>query len=170
MITSGRPALAVAAMAILTVSLTGCGEGLGEVPSAPPANAAATTTESETDYDGRDRRLERLYDGCENGKARACASLYYNSPFGSEHEEFAQDRYLELMEERSADEYVAPAPQPALWGCHYSPTYNHDWHDDVVCSHGIEQHRPHLRGWDDFVTEGEIMGSAREYEQELNSQ
>lgn len=64
-----------------------------------------------------------------------------------------------------------PLPPPTVtWSCGYSPTYNRDWHDDIVCSNGAEQTRPYLRGWDDFVTESEIMESAREYELELNSQ
>jgi len=56
----------------------------------------------------------------------------------------------------------------ADWSCSYSPTYNNDWHDDVVCSNGVDQERPYLRGWDSFVTEAEIMESAREYEAQLN--
>ena len=56
----------------------------------------------------------------------------------------------------------------ADWRCSYSPTYNNDWHDDVVCSNGVEQERPYLRGWDSFVTEAEIMESARQYEGQLN--
>lgn len=54
------------------------------------------------------------------------------------------------------------------WSCDYSPTYNRDWHDDVVCSNGTERHRPYLRGNDSFVTQDEIMQSAREYERLLN--
>jgi hypothetical protein len=38
----------------------------------------------------------------------------------------------------------------------------------VVCSTGVEQHRPYLREWDGFVTEDEIMESSRDYESELN--
>lgn len=56
----------------------------------------------------------------------------------------------------------------AEWACVYSPTYNDDWHDDVMCSNGVDQERPYLREWDNFVTEAEIMESAREYEQRLN--
>lgn len=55
-----------------------------------------------------------------------------------------------------------------VWSCTYSPTYNDDWHDDVVCSNGNELERPYLRGWDNYVTEAEIMESAREYEAQLN--
>ena len=56
----------------------------------------------------------------------------------------------------------------AVWRCEYEPTFNEDWHDDAVCSNGVEQQRPYLRKWDSFVTEAELMDSAREYEQQLN--
>ena len=60
-------------------------------------------------------------------------------------------------------------PEPvSSWTCTYDVTYNDDWHDDVVCSNGSEAHRPSLREWDDFVTEAELMESAREYAAELN--
>jgi DNA primase len=62
-----------------------------------------------------------------------------------------------------------PAAEPSrIWRCSYSPTYNRDWHDDVVCSNGTEEHRPYLREWDSFISQDEIMESAREYEQHLN--
>lgn len=58
-------------------------------------------------------------------------------------------------------------PDP-VWECVYSPTYNDDWHDDVECSDGVNVDRPYLREWDSYVTEDEIMASAREYEITLN--
>jgi hypothetical protein len=64
--------------------------------------------------------------------------------------------------------HVETFADASVWNCVYSPTYNDDWHDDVVCSNGAEQQRPSLREWDNFVTEAEIMESAREYEAELN--
>lgn len=61
------------------------------------------------------------------------------------------------------------APEAAAeWTCNYAPTMNDDWHDDVICSNGIDQQRPYLREWDSFITEAEIMESAREYEEQLN--
>ncbi|TRW45590.1 hypothetical protein [Georgenia yuyongxinii] len=63
----------------------------------------------------------------------------------------------------------APVPEPSYWTCFYDPTFNNDWHDDVVCANGSERHRPYLRDWDSFVTEDEIMASAFEYEAELNA-
>ena len=67
-----------------------------------------------------------------------------------------------------ADEAAAEEKPSRIWSCSYSPTYNRDWHDDVVCSNGAEEHRPYLREWDSFVTQDEIMESAREYERHLN--
>jgi hypothetical protein len=63
-----------------------------------------------------------------------------------------------------------PAPEVvSAWVCVYSPTYDDDWHNDVECSDGVTIDRPYLREWDDFVTEDEIMQSAREYEDSLNA-
>lgn len=55
------------------------------------------------------------------------------------------------------------------WTCTYSPSYDDDWHNDVVCTNGSEFERPYLREWDSFVTEAEIMESAREHERQLNN-
>jgi len=60
-------------------------------------------------------------------------------------------------------------PESAGWSCHLDVTFNEDWHDDVVCTNGVEAHRPYLREWDDFVEEWELMESAAEYEAELNA-
>lgn len=54
------------------------------------------------------------------------------------------------------------------WTCTWNPTYNDDWHDDLICSNGSEQERPYLRPADNFVTYDEIMESGREYEDQLN--
>ena len=64
----------------------------------------------------------------------------------------------------------AAAAEPRSWSCSDSPTFDRDWHNDVICYNGVESHRPYLRGDDSYVTESEIMASAREYEAELNSQ
>lgn len=70
-----------------------------------------------------------------------------------------------------------PVKRPSLnlptggsdWSCFYQPTMNYDWHDDVVCSNTRDQQRPYLREWDDYITQVEIMESAREYERQLNN-
>jgi hypothetical protein len=43
-----------------------------------------------------------------------------------------------------------------------------NWHNDVLCTNGTAQKRPYLRRWDTFITQTEIMQSAKEYEQRLN--
>ncbi|WP_426594411.1 hypothetical protein ACPPVS_02575 [Cellulomonas sp. McL0617] len=65
---------------------------------------------------------------------------------------------------------VEPAPQAvALWECHYVPTYDDDWHNDVLCSDGVDEDRPYLREGDSYITEDEIMASAQEYQNQLNA-
>lgn len=61
-----------------------------------------------------------------------------------------------------------PEPESPLWECFYDPTYNYDWHDDVLCTNGMEYDRPILIPWDDYVEYDEIMEAAMEYEAELN--
>ena len=61
-----------------------------------------------------------------------------------------------------------PEAAAAAWVCAYDPTYNDDWHDDVLCANGLELDRPYLLEGDDFVTEDEIIAAAREYEAALN--
>ena len=58
---------------------------------------------------------------------------------------------------------------PHRWRCRYDPTYNDDWHDDILCTRGEERHRPYLREWDSFITYDEIIYEARLYEEYLNS-
>ncbi|MBO0980866.1 hypothetical protein [Microbacterium sp. SD291] len=56
----------------------------------------------------------------------------------------------------------------APWTCHWDPTYDDNWHDDVLCTNGLEFDRPTLRPDDDFVTEEEMLQSATEYAASLN--
>lgn len=62
-----------------------------------------------------------------------------------------------------------PDPPAGPWRCHYSPTMDYDWHNDVLCDNGVEAHRPYLLEWDDFVTEDELMEAAFQYEAALNA-
>lgn len=107
----------------------------------------------------------------------ACSSGYYASEdienmsdssaeYDSSDWEAEQDeaRAEEYMEQSMSERYEATG-----WTCSYSPTMNDDWHDDAVCRNGGEVVRPYLREWDDFVTESELMESAREYAAELNA-
>lgn len=103
----------------------------------------------------------------------------FESPrFGGPGDDELQPGYDEYQE----PQYDAPDPEPPTedeirqmttpneqWSCFLSPTMNDDWHDDVLCQRGYEYQRPYLREWDDFVTEDELMESAREYEAQLNA-
>lgn len=44
--------------------------------------------------------------------------------------------------------------------CLYDPTYNNDWHDDMLCG-GV---RPYLLPDDDYVTRDELEAAARRWE------
>ena len=80
-------------------------------------------------------------------------------PVEPDYEEEARAHLQEM------EQYIEPW-QP--WTCTYSPTYDRDWHNDVICTNGVESERPYLRRGDSFVTQDEIMQSAREYEDRLN--
>ncbi|PPL18645.1 hypothetical protein [Microterricola pindariensis] len=86
---------------------------------------------------------------------------YDSSDWEVQQDESCADEYLE---QSMSERYEATG-----WTCSYSPTMNDDWHDDAVCRNGNEVIRPYLREWDDFVTEAELMESAREYAAELNA-
>jgi hypothetical protein len=65
-----------------------------------------------------------------------------------------------------------PAPKPPakqVWVCSWSPTYDDDWHNDVLCDNGIASERPRLREGDDFVEQAEMMESAKEYARQRNA-
>ncbi|WP_148576030.1 hypothetical protein [Nocardioides caldifontis] len=76
---------------------------------------------------------------------------------------------VEVNPAREARHRVPKIKMSSLWTCTYSPTYDNDWHNDVVCTDGTRSERPYLRAWDSYVTPDEIMESAREYEAELNA-
>jgi hypothetical protein len=61
-----------------------------------------------------------------------------------------------------------PAPEQ-VWVCSWSPTFDDDWHNDVLCDNGIASERPRLREGDDFVERSEMMESAREYARQRNA-
>lgn len=119
----------------------------------------------ERPYDGKEKRMAgkstmgAVVIACLAFLAAGCDSSY--EPSGNEPP--VQEAVEPLPEQ-------PPAPEPdPVWECFYEPTYDDDWHNDVLCSNGAESDRPYLREWDDFVTEDEIMESAREYEDQLNS-
>lgn len=73
---------------------------------------------------------------------------------------------------RSVPKPILPSAEAGgsdgTWRCSYSPTYNNDWHDDGLCTNGVETERPYLRAGDSFITEAEFMESLSEYERYLN--
>ena len=87
-----------------------------------------------------------------------------NEELAAEKTPTAIDEFLASIDERG-DEELATLTR---WRCWYQPTFNGDWHDDVVCGNGADEHRPYLREWDNYITQDEIMESAREYEWQLN--
>jgi hypothetical protein len=65
---------------------------------------------------------------------------------------------------------VAPTSASPGWTCSYSPTYDRNWHNDALCTNGIDTDRPHLRPDDSYITRTEIMESAREYARQRNGE
>jgi hypothetical protein len=94
-----------------------------------------------------------------------CSGLVFESSgSGSELQKY------EPADEQAPDSQQIPQPEANLrWSCSYDPTYNRDWHDDVVCNDGAESQRPYLLEDDSFVTEDEIRQAASEYEAQLNA-
>lgn len=84
-----------------------------------------------------------------------------------------KDRAKERQRDRkqkTAAPMPAPKPSPTqVWVCSWSPTYDDDWHNDVLCDNGIASERPRLREGDDFVEQAEMMESAREYARQRNA-
>lgn len=64
----------------------------------------------------------------------------------------------------------ASGPLESAWSCHWDPTMNEDWHDDVLCMSGDQRDRPYLLPDWGFVTQADIMTEAQNYEDWLNSQ
>lgn len=62
-----------------------------------------------------------------------------------------------------------PQLDPGVWTCEWDPTMNNDWHDDILCTDGINDDRPYLLPEDSFVEKSEIMRAAARYEDQLNS-
>ena len=180
---------ALVVIAVASLALTGCGvstDGVlaGTVLDQEQLQAEKAERESEKAEREAARKAERRAEGKAAKKARIAEAkrkrencIPQPAASGETHfESWVRENCLDSpgangeADSSVPDEAeVVPAFPAEVWRCHYSPTYNYDWHDDVVCSNGVEQHRPYLREWDDFVTEDEIMQSAYEYEQELNS-
>jgi hypothetical protein len=86
-----------------------------------------------------------------------------------------QDRYeesLEIQQEQEADGWSKYADSGPEWDaeepsygddfesrCDYDPTFNYDWHDDMVC----DGQRLYLLTGDDYVEYWELEQAAREW-------
>ena len=78
----------------------------------------------------------------------------------------------EILEKRRAPDRTTPpepfdAPEPRSTpqqSCVYDPTYNDNWHDDMLCG-GV---RPYLLPDDDHITRDEIEAAARRWESEYD--
>lgn len=92
---------------------------------------------------------------------------YQDDSYSYDDEEPSQAEIDQMMQE--SDERVRKELGLDGWSCTYTPTMNDDWHDDVLCRNGSQLDRPYLREWDSFVTQDEIIESAREYEAQLNA-
>jgi hypothetical protein len=75
--------------------------------------------------------------------------------------EASADAQMRRMEEQ--------APVESVWSCSYDPTYDQNWHNDVVCTDGNNSTRPVVRPDDSYITPSEALRFAREYENALNS-
>lgn len=68
----------------------------------------------------------------------------------------------------AAGRQSAPFTAPA-WRCSYSPTNDWNWHNDVLCSNGVHEQRPHLLRYDPHITSDEMVVAAAAYERSLNA-
>ncbi|WP_374457045.1 hypothetical protein [Nocardioides sp.] len=56
---------------------------------------------------------------------------------------------------------VVASSAASQWTCRWAPTMDHNWHNDALCSNGVKQVRPYLRPGDTYITQDELMRSAR---------
>ncbi len=148
------------------------------IPDGAQVSLVPVETMADIDVYGRLLRYVDTVDGLDVGAAQIGAGLAiarYDSRDGYGAHPRESD-YIALDESTSTVGCEPVAPLVAddgaavRWVCSFSATYDRDWHNDVLCSNGTDEIRPYLREWDSFVTEDEIMESAREYERELNGE
>lgn len=125
--------------------------------------------------------------GCMSSSPRFGGAVDDRREADAAYEEFMEDQQAEQAARQAEEEaemgppgtegenlpWIDGSAEPSgvrgTWVCHFAPTMNDDWHDDVVCSNGVDAHRPYLRPWDNFVEEWEMADAAAEYEAELNA-
>ena len=86
---------------------------------------------------------------------------------------------IEAVDERPKFEPVEVVPEPPSefvdppaadeWRCSWDATMDDDWHNDYVCTNGVDFDRPYLIPGDSFVERWEIEEAATAYELQLNS-
>lgn len=148
------------------------------IPDGAQVSLVPVATMAEIDVYGRLLRYVDTVDGLDVGAAQIGAGLAiarYDSRDGygthpRESDYVALDEATRNVGCEPVAALVPADPGSVRWVCSFSATYDRDWHNDVLCSNGIDEVRPYLREWDSFVTEDEIMESAREYERELNGE
>lgn len=84
----------ITAAAVASLALTGCTINVESDESATPEPEVTEEPEARAEPGtyGSDAALDALYDECEAGDTLACDDLYWDSPFGSEYEAFAEER------------------------------------------------------------------------------
>lgn len=87
-------------------------------------------------------------------------------PVEPDWEESAAAQARQFDEARAAREFEQTQQS---WTCDYSPTYDRDWHNDVLCTNGVESDRPYLLEGDSYITPDEIERAARQHEDALNA-
>ena len=78
------------------------------------------------------------------------------------------EEYLQAEGDYYADQQRAEDLAASGWRCYWDPTINDDWHDDYLCSNGVDFDRPYLLPDDPFVEAWEIDAEAAAYEDSLN--
>lgn len=92
----------------------------------------------------------------------------YDEHLDSQDDYQQSEEYLEAEGDYYAEQQEAEYFASRGWQCFWDPTMNDDWHDDYLCSSGVNSVRPYLLPDDDFVEGWEIDTAAAEYEAYLN--
>lgn len=103
-----------------------------------------------------------------------CTSYSDAQPGYQEHLESRDDyqhseEYLQAEGDYYADQQRADEFTARGWRCFWDPTMNDDWHDDYLCSDGLNYDRPYLIPDDSFVERWELDAAVNDYEASLNS-
>ena len=78
------------------------------------------------------------------------------------------EEYLEAEGDYYADQQRADDFAASGWQCYWDPTMNDDWHDDYLCSDGVNVDRPYLLPDDPYVEKWELDAAAADHAAALN--